>query len=351
MMTNSIKSSKFNLKRAGLALCLSLCGVASQAQTLNLYSARHYDTDEALYSNFTKATGIKINRIDLGDDALLERLRNEGDKSPADVALMVDASRLFKAQSEGLFQPIASPVLKARIPAQYTATDNTWFGFSTRARVIVYNKAAFKPSDVDSYEKLGAPAIKGKLCTRTGTHPYNMSLWGSMIERLGVDKTEQVLKGYVDNMARKPVGGDTDQIKAVASGECGVTISNTYYLARLMRSTKPEDKAVMDKVALMWPNQIAPNDSGTHVNIAGAGVTKYAPNRLAAIAFLEYLASDSAQKYFAEGNNEWPVVKSVAVENPALKAMGTFKAETVPAQAFAQRQALAARLLNTVGYK
>ena len=333
----------------GLALAIASC--AASAQTLNLYSARHYDTDEALYTNFTTATGIKVNRIEMGDDALLERLRNEGDKSPADVVLLVDASRLFKAQNEGLLQPIDSAVLKQKIPAQYTASNNSWFGFSTRARVIIYNKVALKADDVDAYEKLALPAIKGKLCTRTGTHPYNMSLWGAMIERLGTAKTEQVLKGYADNMARKPVGGDTDQIKAVASGECGVTISNTYYWARLLRSTKPEDKAIVDKVVMVWPNQTAPFASGTHVNVAGGGVTKYAPNKAAAVKFLEYLASDSAQKYFAEGNNEWPVVKSVVVDNPALKAMGSFKAETVPVSAFAIRQAAAARLLTAVNYK
>jgi iron(III) transport system substrate-binding protein len=342
---------------ATLAVVFSVCGAAqAQAQTqiqttLNLYSARHYDTDEALYTNFTVATGIKINRIEASDDALLERLRNEGEKSPADVVLMVDASRLFKAQNEGLFQPVQSAVLKAKVPAQYTASNNSWFGFSTRARVIVYNKASVKVTDVDAYEKLADAVNKGKVCTRSGTHPYNLSLFGAMVERIGTTKTEAVLKGMVANMARKPVGGDTDQIKTVASGECGVTIANTYYWARLLRSTKPEDQAIVAKVAMVWPNQTAPYASGSHVNVAGGAVAKYAPHKAAAVQFLEYLASPSAQSYFADGNNEWPIDATIKINNPALLSLGKFKAETVPASAFGLRQVTAARLMNQVGYK
>ncbi len=339
------------MKLIASLLLLATLSSAHAQNVLNLYSARHYDTDEALYTNFTKATGIAINRIESGDDALLERLRNEGDKSPADVVLMVDASRLFKAQNENLLQPISSSVLKQKIPAQYTASNQSWFGFSSRARVIIYNKASVKAADVDAYEKLGDAVNKGKVCTRSGTHPYNLSLFGAMVERLGADKTQAVLKGMVANMARKPVGGDTDQIKAVASGECGVTIANTYYWARLLRSTKPEDQAVVAKVAMLWPNQTAPYASGAHVNIAGGGVAKYAPHPAAAIQFLEYLASPAAQTYFAEGNNEWPIDPKAKMNNPALHSLGTFKAEAVPASAFALRQVTAARLMNQVGYK
>jgi iron(III) transport system substrate-binding protein len=339
------------MKTIATALLFAALSAAQAQTTLNLYSARHYDTDEALYSNFTKATGIVINRIEAGDDALLERLRNEGDKSPADVVLMVDASRLFKAQSEQLLQPIASAVLKQKIPAQYTASNHSWFGFSSRARVIIYNKATVKASEVDAYEKLADSVNKGKVCTRSGTHPYNLSLFGAMVERLGTVKTETVLQGMVTNMARKPVGGDTDQIKAVASGECGVTIANTYYWARLLRSTKPEDQTIVAKVAMLWPNQNAPYDSGTHVNVAGGGVAAHAPHKVAAIKFLEYLASPAAQSYFAEGNNEWPIDPSAKINNPALLGLGKFKAETVPASAFGLRQITAARLMNQVGYK
>ena len=219
----------------------SLC-LAAQAQDkeLNLYSARHYQTDEALYANFTKATGIKINRIDTDDAGVITRLKAEGAASPADVVLLVDAARLSKAESEGLFQPVKSATLQSRIPANLRGADDgngsQWFGFSTRARVIVYDKAKVQRADVDTYEELADPKNKGKLCTRSGSHPYNLSLFGAVLQHDGAPATEAWLKGLVDNMARAPKGGDTDQIMAVASGECGVALVNSYYLARLMRS-------------------------------------------------------------------------------------------------------------------
>jgi iron(III) transport system substrate-binding protein len=320
----------------------------AQGQELNLYSARHYQTDEALYTNFTRATGIKINRIELGDEPLLERLRSEGAKSPADVVLLVDAARLFRAQSEGLFAPVESKILRDRIPMQYRAQDNSWFGFSTRARVIVYNKATVKPEDVDTYAELADPKNKGKLCIRSGSHPYNLSLFASMIARSDEAQTEKILKGINDNMARAPKGGDTDQIRAVASGECGIAVTNTYYWVRLLKSTKPEDKEVISKVALVWPDQTG---NGTHMNLSGGAVAKNAPNRANAIKFLEYLASDEAQAYFANGNNEWPTVKGVALKNPELESLGKFKADELPLSAIAPRTVLAQEILDKVGFK
>jgi iron(III) transport system substrate-binding protein len=338
------------------ALTILLAGTAApaaaQEKVLNLYSARHYQTDEALYANFTKATGIRINRVDADDAGILARLKSEGSASPADVVLMVDAARLWRAEVDGLFQPVASKVLDARIPAALRSKDDgegsSWFGFSTRARVIVYNKASVKPADVDTYEKLADPVNKGKVCTRSGSHPYNLSLFGAVMEHLGADKTEAWLKGVVGNMARAPKGGDTDQIKAVASGECQVALSNSYYVARLMRSDKPEDKAVMDKVVVMAPNQAS---WGTHVNISGGGVARYAKNRDAAVRFLEYLASDEAQRYFADGNNEWPVVASLKIANPALDAMGRFETETIPISVVGMNQVKVQQMLDRVGYK
>ena len=319
---------------------------------LNLYSARHYQTDEALYANFTKSTGIKINRIEADDNALLERLNSEGTKSPADVILLVDAARLWRAQVNGMFRPTQSKLLDQRIPMNLRAkadTDGTtWFGFSTRARIIVYNKASINPQNVNTYEKLAEPANKGKVCTRSGSHPYMLSLVGALIERDGSVATEQWAKGMVANMARSPKGGDTDQIKAVASGECGVAITNSYYLARLMRSTKPEDMATVAKVAHIWPNQ---NAGGVHTNISGGGVAKNAPNPKAAVKFLEYLASDAAQIYLADGNNEWPAVTSVKVDNSALKALGPYQVETVSVAAIGRNQVAAQRILDRVGFK
>ncbi|MFN3415686.1 MAG: extracellular solute-binding protein [Caldimonas sp.] len=335
-----------------LAVALSLPALAQDNQVLNLYSARHYQTDEALYTNFTKATGIRINRVEADDAGLLARLKSEGSASPADVILLVDAARLWRAEADGLFSPLRSKVLEERIPAKLRGADSgqgsQWFGFSTRARVIVYNKATVQPSAVDSYEKLADPALKGKVCTRSGSHPYNLSLFGSLMEHIGPEKTEAWAKAVVANMAREPKGGDTDQIRAVASGECGVAISNSYYFARLMRSNKPEDQEVVRKVGVVFPNQ---QSWGTHVNISGGAVARHAKNREAARLFLEYLASDQAQVYFANGNNEYPVVAGVKTGNPALDALGEFKAELVPIATVGANTAKVQQMLDRVGFK
>jgi len=322
-------------------------GQAQQA-VLNLYSARHYQTDEALYRNFTEQTGIRINRIELGDEPLLQRLKSEGANSPADVVLLVDAARLWRAQIDGLFQPIDSKVLNERIPAGLRANDGSWYGFSTRARVIVYDRAKVRPQDVDTYEKLAEPLNRGRVCTRSGSHPYMLSLIGAMVERSGEAATEQWARGMVANMARPPRGGDTDQIKAVASGECGVALTNSYYWVRLMRSADPKDKEVVDKVGFIWPNQAT---SGTHVNVSGGGVARHAPNRANAVRFLEYLSGPQAQAYFADGNNEWPVVKGVQVSNPALASLGKFRAEDVPISSIGKGQIAAQRILDRVGFR
>ena len=330
------------------AALLAAAPAHAQDAVLNLYSARHYQTDEALYANFTKATGIRINRIEAGDEQLLERLRSEGANSPADVLLIVDASRLYGAQQLGLFQPVRSATLESRIPAALRDPNGEWFGFSSRARLIVYNKARVKPSEVATYESLADPANKGKVCVRSGSHPYNLSLVAAMIEHLGEPKAEAWARGVVANFARAPKGGDTDQIKAVAAGECDVALSNTYYYARLLRSTKPEDQEVVAKTGIVWPDQ---GSFGTHVNVSGAGVLKHAPHREAAVKFLVYLASDEAQRYFADGNNEWPAVKSVAVKNPALEAMGTFKADPLPIAVLGRNTPAAQKLVDRAGWR
>jgi iron(III) transport system substrate-binding protein len=341
---------------AFLLAAATLGGAPARAQeaVLNLYSARHYPTDEALYSGFTKATGIRIQRVDADDAGILARLRAEGAASPADVVLLVDAARLWRAEVDGMFRPVKSAVLEKAIPANLRAkpTDEgtAWFGLSTRARVVVYDKLKVKREDVDTYEELAAPVNKGRVCTRSGAHPYNLSLFGAMVEHIGPQKTEAWLKGLVDNMARAPKGGDTDQIRAVASGECGVVLTNTYYLARLMRSAKPEDKAVVDKVGVVFPNQ---NSWGTHLSIAGGAVAKHAKSVPAAVQFLEYLASPEAQNHFANGNNEWPAAQGVSFDNPALKAMtgGSFKSELVPISRVGMNQVAVQQMLDRVGFK
>ncbi len=327
----------------------------AEVGVLNLYSARHYPTDEALYSDFSKATGIKINRVDSDDAGILARLKSEGSASPADVILLVDAARLWKGEVEGLFMPVQSKILESAVPAQLrakpTETGGTaWFGLSTRARVVVYDKLKVARQEVDTYEKLAEPQNKGRLCIRSGSHPYNLSLFGAMTEHLGPVKTELWLKGLVDNMARSPKGGDTDQIKAVASGECAVAVTNTYYLARLMRSSNSAEKAMAERVGVVFPNQ---SSWGTHINVAGGAVARYSKNTDSALKFLEYLVSPEAQNHFANGNNEWPVVQGLKLDNPALKAMtgGSFKSELIPISAVGMNQIKVQQMMDRVGFK
>lgn len=330
-----------------LALAALFAAASAQAQpVLNIYSARHYQTDEALYTNFTKQTGIKINRIDGKEEELVERIKNEGASSPADILITVDAARLEIADKAGLFQPLQSKLIEARVPANLRTPN--WVAFSTRARVIAYNKAAVNGDFVQTYEDLANPRLKGQVCVRSGSHPYNLSLGAAMISHLGEAKTEEWAKGVVANFARAPKGGDTDQLKAVAAGECGVAVSNSYYLARLMRSTKPEDQEVVKKLAVVWPNQ---KTWGTHINVSGAGIVKTAPNRDAAVKFMEYLASDEAQVYFADGNNEWPVVKTAKFKNSALETLGDFKSDALPIGQLAATTVQAQKVFDRAGWR
>jgi iron(III) transport system substrate-binding protein len=266
----------------------------------------------------------------------------------------VDAARLWKGEVEDLFAPVQSPALLKAVPEHLRAKQRPegtrWFGLSTRARVVVYDKQKFKPEDVDTYEKLADPKFAGRLCIRSGSHPYNLSLFGAMLEHMGAAATETWLKGLVANLARPPKGGDTDQIKGVASGECGVALTNSYYLARLYRSANPQDKAVFERIGVVFPNQ---QSWGTHVNVAGGAVARYSKNQANAVKFLEYLVSPEAQNHFANGNNEWPVVKGMKLDNPALKAMtgGNFKSELVPISAVGMNQIKVQQMLDRVGFK
>jgi iron(III) transport system substrate-binding protein len=354
--TADVTRSRGALGRTALALALSASAIAAHAQTqvVNLYSARHYPTDEQLYAGFTAATGIQVRRVEGDDAGIVARLKAEGAGSPADVVLLVDAARLWRADADGLFRPVRSAVLEQAIPAQLRATAadgaTSWVGLSMRARVVVYDKATVKAEDVDTYEELADPKHKGRLCIRTGSHPYNLSLFGAMVEHLGTDRTQAWLAGMAGNMARPPKGGDTDQIRAVAAGECAIAVTNSYYLARLMRSNSPADKAVVDKVGVVFPNQ---SSWGTHVNVAGGAVARHSKNVDNAVKFLEYLASPQAQAFFANANNEWPAAKGMSVDNPALKAMtgGSFKSELVPISAVAGHQARVQQMLDRVGFK
>ena len=329
-----------------LAMLASATFVSAEQKVLNLYSSRHYQTDEALYANFEKATGIKINRIEGPEDPLIERMKSEGDKSPADLLITVDMGRLLKAQQLGLFQRVNSVLLDEQIPRDLRANDGSWYGFSVRARPIFYAKARVDAKQFPDYESLADPKWKGMICVRSGMHPYNLSLMSSIIAANGPDKAEAWAKGVVANMARSPKGGDTDQIRAVAAGECDIALGNTYYFARMMKSDKPEDQAVVEKVGVIFPNQ---SNRGAHINISGAGVAKYAPNKDAAIKFLEYLASPEAQNYFADGNNEYPVVGKAA--SPQLKLLGDFKRDALSMDMVGKNYAAAAQIFDRAGWR
>lgn len=329
-----------------LAAVLLAAALPAGAAEVNLYSARHYQTDERLYADFTEETGIAVNRIEGSDDELIQRIVSEGANSPADILITVDAGRLWRAEQAGIFQSVDSAVLNKRIPENLRHPDGKWFGFSQRARVIFYNKARVDPAGIDEYEDLADPKWKGQICIRSSGNIYNLSLLSSLIDVHGEAKAEEWARGVVANFARKPQGGDTDQLKAAAAGECGVAVANSYYYLRLLRSDKPEDKAVAEKLGVIFPNQAG---RGTHVNISGAGLAKHAPNRESAVKFLEYLASDSAQYYFANGNNEYPVVES-GIEAVATNLLGDFKADTISVAVYGENQPKAQMIFDRVGW-
>src|SRR5690606_22473796 len=330
----------------GFALLAGPGGQAT-AQELNIYSSRHYQTDEALYSTFTEQTGIQINRIEDKEDPLIERIKAEGVNCPADVLITVDVGRLWRADQEGLFQPTRSKILEERIPENLRHPDGRWFGFSTRARVIFYNKEMVDPSEIGSYQDLADPKREGMVCMRSSSNIYHLSLMASLIEHNGEEKALEWAKGVVGNFARNPQGGDTDQLRAVATGECGLTRANTYYFVRLMQSDDPAAQEVVEQAGLVFPNH---DVRGTHVNVSGAGVLKHAPNKDAAVKFLEYLASDEAQRYFAHGNNEYPAVPGVAASD-ALELLGDFKVDEINVAVYGENQPLAQKLFDRAGWQ
>lgn len=315
------------------------------AEEVNLYSARHYDTDFALYDTFTERTGIRVNLIEGGSDALIERIANEGEYTPADILITVDAGRLWRAQERGIFQPVKSEVLEQRIPTHLREPGGHWFGLSKRARVIVHGKDSPLADAVARYEDLADAELLGKVCMRSSSNIYNLSLMSSLIDALGAAAAEEWARGVVTNFARLPQSNDTGNLAAVASGECGLTLANTYYVGRWLASSEETDQRMVDRITVVFPNQ---DDRGTHVNISGAGVTRHAPNRDNAVRFLEYLTSDFAQGLFAEGNNEYPVVGEAS---GPITALGTFKEDGISAGLLGQNQAEAVRLYDRAGWR
>ncbi|MGK7880081.1 MAG: Fe(3+) ABC transporter substrate-binding protein [Crocosphaera sp.] len=314
---------------------------------VNLYSSRHYNTDTELYNGFTEETGIKVNLVEGKPDELIERIKSEGENTQADVFMTVDVARLWRAEDGEIFAPTSSAILEERIPASLRHADGLWFGFTRRARVIMYNPDKVSPEELSTYEDLADPKWKGRVIIRPSSNIYNQSLVASLIETHGEEKTEEWVKGFVANFAREPQSNDTGQIKDVAAGIGDLTLANTYYLARLAKDEDPAAQEVVQKVKIFFPNQ---NDRGTHVNISGAGVVKNAPNAENAVKFLEYLSSDKAQEFFAKGNNEYPVVEGVAID-PVLESFGTFKADNATIDAFGPNLAAAVQVMNRGGWK
>jgi iron(III) transport system substrate-binding protein len=328
-----------------VSAALAALAVPAFADDVNIYSSRHYDTDEALYANFTEATGIQVNRIEGTPEELIARLQAEGANSPADIFLTVDAGRIWLADKDNLLQPVHSEVLNERIPAHLRHPDGHWFGLSQRGRVIFYAKDRVE-NPPQTYEALADPAYKGMICIRTSSNVYNLSLMASMIANDGEEAAKAWAEGLLANLARAPEGGDSDQIKAVVSGECDIAVANTYYFFRGIGNKEAGIIEGVDNIGVVFPNQ---GDRGTHVNIAAAGVTAHAPHPDAAISFLEYLATPEAQAYFADQNYEYPaVIDATVAEVPA--SYGTFKSDTLNLGALGENQPRAQEIFNEIGF-
>ncbi|MBL4769184.1 MAG: extracellular solute-binding protein [Rhodobacteraceae bacterium] len=313
---------------------------------VNLYSSRHYDTDERLYSDFEAATGITINRIEGKADELMARIEAEGANSPADVLLTVDTSRLARSKNMGILQPINSAILERRVPSYLQDDDNQWFGFSQRSRIIFYDKN--EVTDVPrNYADLANPKYKGMVCIRSSTNTYNQTLLASIITHTDEATAKAWAQGVVNNMARAPQGGDTDQIRGIVSGECEIAVSNTYYFARAIRKDIKGLTPDIDMIGWVFPDQ---DGNGAHMNLSGAGVAAHAPNKENAILFLEYLASDQAQKYFSAGNDEYPAVPGVGL-SPSVAELGFFKPDDVDLSAVAGNIPAAQKIFDQVGWE
>jgi iron(III) transport system substrate-binding protein len=327
----------------------SAAGAAGESGVLNLYTARHYDADQQLYAGFERATGVDIRTIDGNADLLVERMRAEGAGSPADVVLMADAGALWRAEAAGLLQPIQSRVLEDRIPANLRDPGGRWFGFARRARVLVFSKGAAPVDGRAAYEDLANPRFRGRVCVRSSDNVYNLSTLAALIEQWGPARASTWARGVVANMARAPQGGDIDQIKAVAAGQCDVALVNSYYWIRLARSQDPADKVAADRTTMIFPDQ-SDGAPGALVNISGGGVAANAPNRANAIRFLEYLSSPEAQAILAEANNEYPAAEGA--ETPqALRPFANFRAATLPVAVYGRRQTEAQAAFDQAGWR
>ena len=341
---------KYQKYRVGVSAILVLVALASPlqaAEEVNIYSARKEDLIKPLLDKFTGTTGIKVNLVTGKEDALLERLKNEGRNSPADLLLTSDAGRLHRAQEAGVLAPVDSAVLNALVPANYRDPQGHWFGLSVRARPIAYVTERVHANELSSYEALADPKWKGRICIRSSDNIYNQSLVASMIAHSDVAATETWAKGLVANFARPPVGGDRDQVLAAAAGQCDVVVINTYYLAAMLNDEDSAQREAAQKLKVFWPNQ---QDRGAHVNVSGIGVTVAARHRDNAVKLIEFLASDEAQAWYAEVNHEYPIRANIAMSK-TLTGFGTFKSDSLGLHQLGLYNAEAVRLMDRAGWK
>ncbi len=339
--------STLTLLLAALALTFFPPVQAADGSEVNVYSARNENLIKPLLDRFTEESGIRVNLVTGKADALLKRLESEGDNSPADLLITTDAGRLHRARAAGVTQPVVSGVLTEAIPASYRDPDGHWFGLSLRARPILYVEGKVRPETLSTYEALADPAWRGRICIRSSSNIYNQSLVASMIAANGVEATETWAGGLVANLARPPRGGDRDQIKAAAAGQCDLAVANTYYLAGMLSSKDERERAAAERMAVFWPNQA---DRGVHVNVSGAAVTRSARNRAAAVRLIEFLAGEASQAWYAEANGEYPVRRGVA-SSPLLAAWGPFKADELNLSRLGELNGEALRLMDRAGWK
>ncbi|MBW5801922.1 Fe(3+) ABC transporter substrate-binding protein [Halomonas elongata] len=340
-----------HFQRLVMPLAALLGGVAfatgAAADELNIYSARHYDSDQALYDAFTAETGIEVNVLEGDSDQLIQRIQREGAASPADVMMTVDAGRLWRAEQEGIFASVESATLAERLPDAMRHPEGKWFGFSQRVRAIFYNPDKIDADEIATYEDLADPRFKGEICIRSSNNIYNQSLLASLIAHDGAEQAEAWAQGVVDNMARDPEGGDRDQIRGVASGECDLAVGNHYYYVRMLKSDDDAQREAAEKVEILFPNQ---DGRGAHVNVGGAGMVEGAPHPENAVRFLEFLASDEAQALFASGNHEFPVVDGVEIDD-VLASWGDFKKDSLNVSQLGENNPEAIKIFDRVGWR
>ena len=346
---NILSSSTFSLFSTicfSFILLLTSCSGGDYIGEVNVYSHRHYPVDQQIFSAFTEQTGIRVNVVSASADELITKLELEGSRSPADILITVDAGRLEKAKQSNLLQPISSVELEQRVPSEFMDTDKQWFAFTYRARAIAYSIDRVQPEEVSDYEDLALPHFADRVVMRPSEHTYNQSLVASILAHSGGEATMNWCRGLTENFSRAPRGNDRDQLKAVAAGQGDITICNTYYVAKLAESAQAAEREVVNKVRIFFPNQ---DNRGTHINISGAGLTRYAPNKEEAILLLEYLLSDEVQTKLSVENHEYPVIEGIEL-SPFLKEWGTFKIDTLPLYKLGKYNEEAVRIIDQCGW-